>query len=80
MEWISVKDRLPEEGYNVLVYLNDGRNCGHSIAYWMENNWWGAMAMNEQNPRIRIYYNDGGESFLESCYVTHWMPLPEAPK
>jgi hypothetical protein len=67
MEWISVKDRLPEvilyeggKSWNcVLVYGKDNFDCGSDIQVvsvpWLLGK--GSM--------------DG---------ITHWMPLPEPPK
>lgn len=52
--WISVKDRLPEDGDEVIVVSN-GKPC----ASWHEAGDFGWAV--------------GGK-------VTHWMPLPEAPK
>lgn len=53
-QWISVKDRLPEENERVLAYFPDmtGSDCEIQIS----KGW----ALNK--------------------YVSHWMPLPEAPK
>ena len=52
MEWISVKDRLPEDGIKVLVAYNTGYvTTGRQ--------WFGKW---------------NGEG------ITHWMPLPPAPK
>lgn len=52
--WISVKERLPEDGVEVIV-VSDGTAC----ASWHEAGDFG--------------WSVGGK-------VTHWMPLPEAPK
>jgi Protein of unknown function (DUF551) len=63
-EWISVKDRLPETGDDVLVWLDHGCElASYLIPYgWQSEfiNWleWAACRVN----------------------ITHWMPLPEAPK
>lgn len=66
-EWISVKDRLPEEGIYVLTY--DERNDEmrvDSIVFVPED---------EKTPYIwycRLY------SDWDS--VSHWMPLPKPPE
>lgn len=75
-EWISVNDRLPELGEDVLVYCKaktpeftdfievSVRNT-YKLAPWCdEETAWG----------IR-FIPFGGE-----FEVTHWMPLPEPPK
>ena len=68
-EWIPVSERLPEYD-NFLVATNDGR-VGEAFTldvkiYWQEE---AAKSVYE----IGIY----GAPIEE---VTHWMPLPEAPK
>jgi len=65
MEWISVKDGLPESGFNVLTYNG---NYVHE----------GYFAYNKNKPRRNIFYISGSK--IESDDITHWMPLPEPPK
>ena len=71
MNWISVKDKLPEliensAGFSsdyVLVYIITE---GHSIAYYTQDGW---------------AYNYG--DLMNSSDInnlTHWSPLPEPPK
>lgn len=61
-EWISVKDRLPEEFVSVLGYMTDAGDF----------------------PPVRECYRAGGVFFFPALGdrhpVSHWMPLPEAPK
>ena len=65
MEWISVKERLPDEGQMVLIashcpYVdNDEVTICH--AQYSESG----------------YFDDFGFTFNEQ--VTHWMPLPNPP-
>ena len=69
MEWISVKERLPEEETSVLVWAEwaddpGGYSC--ELAMLCDGNW----------------YNNGviaGELHYKLT-VTHWMPLPAPPK
>lgn len=59
-EWISVKDRLPEEEKEVLCYLGNSLAKSTVVAFRRRGEW----------------YFDGW-----ICpTVTHWRPLPEAPK
>lgn len=61
-EWISVKDRLPEENTEVLIYCKT--NSGKEV-FFVD----------------KIYYFRG--LAIWDCWhgeVTHWMPLPSAPK
>lgn len=66
MEWISVKDRFPEEWVTVLI--TDGKNVGISSNQ--------IDCITEENCiSSEGYYI--GTSLQE---ITHWMPLPEPPK
>lgn len=67
MNWISVKDRLPENFANVITYAIDSNcytKCGrgvHESSYRAEDD--------------AFYYGE------YDCLltVTHWMPLPQEP-
>ena len=67
-EWISVKDRLPEEWTNVLVY--SGGN--YDVLMYRPN----------RRETLCFMYQDECGHWTEkhSPPVTHWMPLPEPPK
>lgn len=67
MEWISVKERLPENANDVLAIMQDntifmGRFSGKS--YW------------------KFYFSDNGLQYdkARERQITHWMPLPDPPK
>lgn len=55
-EWISVKDRLPETGKDVIVCHKNGHVA---LNAYLDRRWW--------------YLDDRNK-------ITHWMPLPPAPK
>jgi hypothetical protein len=80
MNWISVKDRMPLDSFNVLVFASDSRDRGIGIAYFLESLWWGGLEFNESIPQIDLFYSEGGITSLSSLDVTHWMPLPLPPK
>lgn len=64
-QWISVKDRLPEEGKLVLTYGPDGIIDVLARYRVSKNSWkWGR----------------DGEFITLVFDITHWMPLPEPPK
>ena len=66
-EWISVKDRLPENRDDVLVcrtWWNETRNP--------QIGWYNDVAQEWQ-----ILDSDG---YYPCGKVTHWMPLPQPPK
>ena len=67
MEWISVKDRLPEDYNNydyMLCYFEgwDDMFFQRTLEYDIEEKEWSDHEGNVYNK------------------VTHWMPLPEPPK
>lgn len=64
MEWISVKDRLPEPGIRkVLVFVPHEHGGIIDMARYLGENGWDFVSW-------KIF--DSG--------VTHWLPLPEPPK
>lgn len=66
-QWISVKDRLPEEGQHVLTYVKFPEFAGFC-----------AWECHMTNVRI----GDGWVEDVTTSrgVITHWMPLPEPPK
>lgn len=65
MEWISVDDRLPNDGEVVLCWAENGKNQTKNLlkqVTYVQNKW--------------IYGTYS--TFIDG--VTHWMPLPEPPK
>ena len=72
-EWISVKDRLPEEGVGwTMVY-----GCILS-RWWVQPGFYDRQREEWISRFINGYEEEEGYARLES--VSHWMPLPEAPK
>lgn len=67
-EWISVKDRLPEEGEYVLCVLK-GFNYGGKIQV--------CKFVPADKFKDKPYFEHFRNGFPS---VTHWMPLPEPPK
>lgn len=68
-EWISVKDRLPIDRFNVLVYIPSYSEQFHDSCI--------TIATLDKGNNFNFYdenylgYNDN---------ITHWMPLPEPPQ
>lgn len=67
-EWISVDDRLPEEGEYVLCVLK-GSNYGGKIQV--------CKFVPADKFKDKPYFEHFRNGFPS---VTHWMPLPEPPK
>ena len=67
-EWISVTDRLPEEGEYVLCVLK-GFNYGGKIQV--------CKFVPADKFKDKPYFEHFRNGFPS---VTHWMPLPEPPK
>lgn len=68
MQWISLKDKLPDD--NLIVLITDGISVGISSC---ETDY-------SQEPPQRYISEEGyyiGNSPLTE--VPHWMPLPEPP-
>jgi hypothetical protein len=67
-EWISVKDRLPEVGQNVLVC-----DVGPDSDY-------GIRVLSLECDEKGTYWDDGDGWWFEPEDMSHWMPLPEPPE
>lgn len=65
MDWISVKERLPEGGQRVLTFGPIYRSVSEMLFI--------------KQPGKNYYYLDGGR-LVEPTFITHWMPLPDPPK
>lgn len=65
MEWISIKNELPEEGEPVIVCTPIGICIAHFIGF---------STVSEKPEWIET---NGDDPFRN---VTHWMPLPNYPE
>lgn len=78
MQWISVKDRLPERGEQVLLIAYGWKDTtvyiGRLEHMSPETSWLTGITSKESEWCIQ------GWSYLREPIVTHWMPLPEPPK
>lgn len=77
-EWISVKDRLPEEYAYCLVFAKkEGTEPSpFSIARQYQGVW---EMMSDEDESNAVACGDLTWG-MEGCEVTHWVPLPEPPK
>lgn len=74
-EWISVKDKLPRQGKEVLVRWKEYKGNYRTVIgkKWNEPQY-------PETPWHFSYYDCDGNNMLDHSQVTHWMPLPEPPK
>lgn len=63
--WVSVKDRLPENNDAVLFYVKNG--IGFLVGYFENEHWVETFG--------RLYCER-----IEDGTVTHWMPIPNPPE
>ena len=82
MDWISVDESKPTQDALLAVLLTDSgkyvirRGCYYdkheekTFTYYIPQGWYEAIANWDEYSTVHI--NEG--------IVTHWMPLPEAPK
>lgn len=80
-KWISVKEKMPQKGEKVLLYIPEREGCDQ---YGMRI---GEVGKVEGDPkgehnlwRRPVYGSDwrvSGWSYFEEPIVTHWMPLPD---
>lgn len=66
-QWISVKDRLPDDASDVLAYYDCGDTGQVMFVNYYKNNWYDAV------------FNDLIDDLEQGC-ITHWMSLPKPPE
>ncbi len=69
--WISVEERLPETEGDYLVWNKEKKRIEIRFFYRLPPHY-----PVESHPEIREYFGN----FADYKIITHWMPLPEAPK
>jgi len=83
MEWISVKDRLPEE--NQIVFGITPQCTNNEIMVFEYQYIDGAIDENGNETSGWVWANCYGDitcfapEWDDDYEVTHWMPLPESP-
>lgn len=86
-EWISVKDRLPDEDGKYLVtvtYVGTGLDDIVEILYFFKDltrvKKYGYLSDPGCHRAGWCWYDEECEQFDEEDSVTYWMPLPLPPK
>lgn len=86
-KWINVKDRLPEEPNAYIVYIQMG--TGAEVPDWLGNGDLSYVTSMYFNKKQMLWFDEYDEPYnadlslvdtVNDYHVTHWMPLPEAPK
>jgi hypothetical protein len=77
-QWISVEERLPENG-RYLVFQKSFISGGYCDFATFTQCYSGLLG-DPMNGKQLWYEYDGEYGDYEVTNVTHWMPLPEAPK
>lgn len=62
-QWISVEERLPEEGQEVLLY--DANSARHYVTGWRR----------KKGDNKSMWALSNG--FVEDKDITHWLPIPQ---
>lgn len=79
MEWISVKDRLPEFEKSVLLFDKwQTSTAPFEIREDVRTGYLIEVVTRKTSDGIVNYPEWGGTEFAFN--ITHWMPLPEPPK
>ncbi len=85
MDWISVKDRLPEKDIPVLAFSEDGViqvvvYYHHAYRAASENIINGVKYTLPESKELQSWSCTCEDSYYQMDRFTHWMPLPEPPK
>ena len=70
MKWIDIKDKLPKDCENVLVYMPILDSC--TVAYLI-------YSPEKQPIHYAIVDFDEYEQSIDLNDISHWMPLPKLP-
>ena len=79
-EWISVKDRLPENDGSYLVTLNSFGGRKYINVRWFAKDGEAVDEYELAGQENVWYYHDSEWGYISIDSVTHWMPLPQPPK
>lgn len=69
-QWISVKDRLPKDGEDVIIWYEHFRYSPYNQMY----------TTYDIAHQYNGYWEDAGGSLGQKARVFAWMPLPDPPK
>lgn len=81
--WISVKDRLPEEHDSLFEQLYGTDKWNDAMYRTTSNYVLATLEFEDGTKRVTMIRTRSGiwdVSSVRKAKVTHWMPLPEPPK
>ena len=67
LQWISVKDRLPDDASDVLAYYDDGTESRIILANYYKQRWYD-------------YFFNRSIHDLETGFIGYWMSFPKTPE
>lgn len=76
-DWVSVEDRMPDPGEEVLVFAvsNDGYRSAT-----IEKAEWGYTMRHLNKFSTYVDWKSPWPYFFKNYTITHWMPLPDPPQ
>lgn len=74
MNWISVKERMPEKEKLVLLFSQSNQRLSGSLIFL------GSLEEDYDEVEGTLVFKESECCNSKDPYVTHWMPLPEPPK
>lgn len=74
MEWIACKDRMPDTIDNVLTY---SPTSGVGIYHWSP---FYRRGRDGAHTWVDHHGDDSSSYGIEDYDITHWMPMPQAPR
>ena len=78
MEWIKVCDQMPPMHKTLIVYCHEQGGYSENIHY-VDVKFFGGC--DDDIDKVGLWYGMSDHiKPLAFAYVSHWMPLPEAPK
>ena len=83
VQWISIDEKLPEVGQDVLIHYvskSDPSDDGITITKLMGYIWFGHAVPTEPYWKEEPYWKDPWQYFHSDYDITHWMYLPTAPE
>lgn len=81
-QWISIEDAVPAEKAPVLWLLQDGQVFRGGIRNFVEylEPWYYREATDDYVDSLGRLFDSGDSTWWNNSPITHWMPLPKAPK